>query len=330
MPPKIPKPLISQAAKWLDRQPLPRVIAASAVLGLGLGLPGFWYLRSPVWLPLWGVLFVVLWRMGHHAAPVFKDETCVPAKPQRVRDGPMVMMELPGGPFRMGSPNSDDMAYDNEKPQRTVTVSGFRIALTAVTEGLYREVMQQEPPPDEQRWLPMVDVSWDDAIQFCNALSEREGYTPCYRQVDNRRVCDWGADGYRLPTEAEWEYACRAGTATRYSFGDDPRELDRYAWFKGNFEHLRQEVAQKAPNPWGLYDMHGNVSEWCWNLYQLYSLTQVRSRDDWRQFVTPQYRVFRGGAVTSSLQDLRSASRIRAVPVDKDLSLGFRCVRVPS
>lgn len=328
MSPRMPKHLLSQAAKWLDRQPLSLVVAASAILGLGLGLPGFWYLRHPGWLLLWGVLFIALWRMGHNAAPVFEDEHRVTSKPKRVRDGPMVMMELPGGQFHMGSPSSDDMARAWEKPQRTVAVSGFRIAITPVTEALYHEVMEQAPPPAEQRRLPIVHVRWDDAIQFCNALSEREGYQPCYRQIRNRWSCDWHADGYRLPTEAEWEYACRAGTETRYLFGDDPGELDRYAWFSGNSQIQRQEVAQKAPNPWGLYDMHGNVWEWCWDRYKLDSLTRVRDWDDLRQFVKPEWRVVRGGSFYNPPETLRSARRGRFRPEDWDALQGFRCVRI--
>ena len=329
MTPRFPTQRLSQAAKWLDRQPLPRVVAAGAVLGLGLGLPGFWFLRSPVWLLLWGALFVALWRMGRDAAPVFEDAQHLPAKPQRVRDGPLVMMALPGGMFRMGSPDADDMAYYTEKPPHTVTVSGFRIGVTPVTAGLYHEVMQRAPPPDDRLQLPVVEISWDDAIQFCNALSEREGYQPCYRQVRRRWVCDWRADGYRLPTEAEWEYACRAGTETRYFFGDDSGKLDEYAWFDGNSGYRLQEVAQKAPNPWGLYDMHGNVWEWCWDYYKVYSLMRVRNFDDFRQFVKPEYRVLRGGSFFYSPEFLRSAARDWCEPEGRSRNVGFRCVRVP-
>jgi formylglycine-generating enzyme required for sulfatase activity len=112
--------------KWFDRQPLPCVVAAGAVLGLGLGLGCFGYLRAPIGLLLWGVLFVALWRVGHDAEPVLEDEQHIPAKPQRVRDGPLVMMEHPGGTFRMGSPDSDDIARNNEKPQHTG--DGFRLS----------------------------------------------------------------------------------------------------------------------------------------------------------------------------------------------------------
>jgi formylglycine-generating enzyme required for sulfatase activity len=318
---RMPKQPISQAAKWFDRQPLPRVVVTGALLGLGLGLFCFGYLRALAGLLFWGVLFVALWRVGHHAEPVFEDGQYIPAKPQRVRDGPLVMMELPGGTFRM--------TYDGKKPQRTVTIASFRIGVTPVTTELYRELMQQEPPSEDQRCLPIVDVSWEDAIRFCNALCEREGYQPCYRQVNGEWSCDGSGDGYRLPTEAEWEYACRAGTETSYWFGDDPEMLDKYAWFSGNSGNQVHEVRGKVPNPWGLYDMHGNVWEWCWDQYKLYSLTRVRSWDDLHQYVKPKYRVLRGGSFISPPEVLRSASRGKLEPVGRNANAGFRCVRVP-
>jgi formylglycine-generating enzyme len=127
-----------------------------------------------------------------------------------------------------------------------VTVSGFRMAVTPVTAGLYNEVMQREPVPQAQERLPAMNVTWYDAIAFCNRLSDREGY----RRRCKRWVCDWRADGYRLPTEAEWEYACRAGTATRYAFGDDPERLGNYARFAENSSGP-QAVGQKSPNRCG-------------------------------------------------------------------------------
>ena len=155
---------------------------------------------------LWGGLFMALWRMAAYAEPVFEEANPViaEARPTRVQDGPLTMIELPGGQFLMGSPDTDEMAYDNEKPQHMVTVSGFRMAMTPMTAGLYNEVMQREPVPHPQERLPAVNVSWDDAIAFCNRLSVREGYRRCYRQRFKRWVSDWRADGYRLPTEAEW------------------------------------------------------------------------------------------------------------------------------
>src|SRR5262245_4770830 len=161
---------LRQVTKVLDHQPYARVVVIGAILGLGLGIPGFFYLRSPIWMLLWGGLFVALWRMAAYAEPVFEEANPVAAeaRPTRMRDGPLTMIELPGGQFRMGSPDTDEMAGDHEKPQHMVTVSGFRIAVTPVTAELYNEVMQLEPVPQAQERLPVVNVSWYDAIAFWN------------------------------------------------------------------------------------------------------------------------------------------------------------------
>ena len=297
-------------------------------MGLGIGLPGFFVLRSPAWALLWGGLFVALWLLARSAEPVFDEASPTVSRPKRVRDGPLVMIDLPGGSFWMGSPDTDAMADQDEKPAHLVTVVGFRMAVTPVTAGLYAEIMQIETPPDERRQLPAVDVTWYDAVEFCNRLSRRERHRPCYRQFFGRWVCNWRADGYRLPTEAEWEYACRAGTTTRYSCGDDPGRLERYAWF--GKDEGPYEVARKAPNPWGLYDMHGNVWEWCWDWYRPYSVKSVKRWGDVRDFIRPQqWRVVRGGSFFDSPLNLRSALRVGDHPVVRGDNLGFRCVRVP-
>jgi formylglycine-generating enzyme required for sulfatase activity len=321
---------VHNAARWLDRQPLPLVVAGGVVLGLGIGLPGFFYLQSPVWMLFWGALFLMLWRLGHTAEPVFEEDNPVAAQPQRVRDGLLVMMDLPGGRFLMGSPDADNMAHDSEKPQHEVTVSGFRIAVTPVTAGLYCEVMKAETLPEEQAQLPAVEVSWYDAVEFCNRLSERQGYRPCYRQKFGRWICDWHADGYRLPTEAEWEYACRAGTTTWYAFGDDPARLQHYAWFSENSSLRAHEVARKRPNLWGLYDMHGNVWEWCWDWYGPYAVQSAKDpRGPKKPAPGSEYRVVRGGSFGFSPEFLRSAFRVCVHPGHGGRLSGFRCVRVP-
>jgi formylglycine-generating enzyme required for sulfatase activity len=298
------------------------------ILGLGLGVPGFFYLRSPAWMLLWGGLFVVLWYMAAYAEPVFDEANPVvaEARPTRVRDGPLTMMELPDGQFLMGSPDTDGLARDNETPQHMVIVSGFRMAVTPVTTGLYNEVMQRGSVSPEQERLPAVDIRWYDAMDFCNRLSIREGYRPCYRQGFRRWVCDWRADGYRLPTEAEWEYACRAGTATRHASGDDPERLGNYAWFASNAAGRVQVVGQKWSNRWGLYDMHGNIWEWCWDRYGAYGSGAAVNP------VGPasgSSRVVRGGSFFDPPADLRSAFRGVVQPTGRGPVQGFRCVRVP-
>ena len=317
---------------WLDRWPSPMIVITGIALGGTIGGAGFFYLEAPGWAVFWLALFAALGWLGYTAAPVF-DEPSPKAASTRVRrvlDGPLLMVDLPGGEFLMGSPDSDDMAHDDEKPQHQVSVAPFRIAITPVTAELYRDVMAQAATAatELEARLPASDVSWFAAIEFCNRLSARAGYRPCYSRLFGRWRCDWRADGYRLPSEAEWEYACRADSTTRYGFGDDPADLDGYAWYKTNANDRRQPVATRRANAWGLYDMHGNVWEWCWDWYGRYSPKTARNPRGPTKFVGGG-RVLRGGSFDDSPARLRSARRGDGGPESRLWDDGFRCVRVP-
>jgi formylglycine-generating enzyme required for sulfatase activity len=246
---------------------------------------------------------------------------------------PLDMIDLPGGTFLMGSPDSDRDALDSEKPQHKVTLSAFCISRYPVTRQLYRDIVGSTPQQwardtDDQQ-LPANYVSWFDAVRFCNALSERVGLPPCYRIEGNNVEWNREADGYRLPTEAEWEYACRAGTETKWFFGDDARELGDYAWFSGNSGDRVQPVGGKKPNNWELHDMSGNVWEWCWDWFAQYPSNPIQTIADPTGSEDGDRRVLRGGSWSRVPRDLRSAYRVRLNPESQDGIIGVRCVRAP-
>ena len=177
----------------------------------------------------------------------------------------------------------------------------------------------------------MEQVSWFDAIKFCNALSLKENLPPYY-EIDGETVRIRSGTGYRLPTEAEWEYACRAGSKTKYSFGDNGAALGQFAWFDGNSQvdnqYTTHPVGQKSPNKFGLFDMHGNVWEWCWDYYaeDTYK-NKTLSHVDPTGPSTGTSRVLRGGSDFYDAADLRAADRIWDGPAYRDRTDGFRPAR---
>jgi formylglycine-generating enzyme required for sulfatase activity len=240
----------------------------------------------------------------------------------------MKLRLIPAGAFQMGSTESDD-----EKPIHLVTISRpFYLGVYLVTQGEYFQTMKTNPSHfSGKKRLPVENVSWFDAVAFCNALSRKQGVPPFYEIRDQTvEVPNWNGLGYRLPTEAEWEYACRAGTTTRYSFGDDEKALDQYAWFSAESSSQTHPVGEKERNAFSLHDMHGNVWEWCWDWYDP-DYYQKAPACDPRGAEETMARVYRGGCWDYVPQLARSADRAWIAPVFRSIKLGFRVARsVPS
>jgi sulfatase modifying factor 1 len=241
---------------------------------------------------------------------------------------PVEMIHVPSGEFFMGSEEDVD-----ERPRRKVQIAApFLFAVYTVTQEQYMKVAGQLPPQHAQQGgrKPVSMVTWLDAIVFCNLLSEMDGL-PLHYRIMRGDVVIVGGNGYRLPTEAEWEYACRAGGEGHYCFGDDPSLLEEYAWFVDNSRGSPQDVGQLTPNAFGLHDMHGNIWEWCWDWYTPDGHRHRRDGEVDRGGVpTGRHRVLRGGCWGSDSWVVRCASRLDFPPDGLPLPYnGFRLARSP-
>jgi len=248
------------------------------------------------------------------------------------------MVSIPAGSFLMGSPSDESGRDSDEGPQRTVNVSAFEMSETEVTQKQFEEVMGWNESYFSGVDHPVEEVTWFDCVSFCNKLSEADGYTKCYTitnigydgdHITSADVsCNFGANGYRLPTEAEWEYACRAGTTTRFYTGDSESDLAGAGWYDSNSGHTTHAVGQKQRNAWGLYDMHGNVWEWCWDWYSSgYYGTRPDPDSDPTGASSGSYRVVRGGSWYRAARFCRSASRYGFNPGIRYSGFGFRVCR---
>jgi len=247
-----------------------------------------------------------------------------PAAVRPVSGTTVAMVEIPAGSFVMGSPSSEENR-DSDEPQHRVEITqAFLLSSTEVTQAQYELVMGENPSKFKGDDLPVGRVSWLAAAQFCNKLSMRDGLSLAYRISSGIVTWDVRSNGYRLPTEAEWEYACRAGAETAYHTGGSESDLARAGWYSGNAGKEAHPVGEKTPNAWGLYDMHGNVWEWCWDWYGDYG---SGSQMDPQGAARGSNRVIRGGSLNFNVRNCRSADRGRYDPANVGTDLGLRVAR---
>ncbi len=242
---------------------------------------------------------------------------------QAITESGLAMVQIPAGQFTMG----DDDEID--APPHEVSVSSFYMDTTLVTQAHYESIMEDNPSRWKAPENPVEQVRWSDAVRFCNQRSIEAGLMPCY-DLDTW-TCDFSASGYRLPTEAQWEYAARAGTQTPYMSGKDDATLADHAWFDRNAGGQPQPVAQKQPNAWGLYDMCGNLWQWCHDFYGVDYYDQSPAADPTGP-KAGDTRVVRGGSWKSSADSCRAGYRYNEDPGYADVCFGydiygFRCVR---
>ncbi len=356
MPTPVPVEPDAGPLRRLDYWPPKRALAAGilagglAVLALPLAGVGGW----PAWLVAACVPFAALW-LALTARPIARPiPDAVPAgtagpdqaEPEPVPVSPyfeplvldalppelpadLALQQIPGGRFQMGSADDDSAAGDSEKPRHAVSVPTFELMAFQVSRRLYRELMGKDPgyPQGEADRRPVNNVSWQDAAGFCNALSGRLGLTPCYDE--QTWTCDPTKYGLRLPSEAEWEYAARAGSTGKWCFGDEEATLKEYAVFGRPWESGPEPVGGRKPNRWGLYDMHGNVWEWVEDHWHDDYTNAPNDASGWLHDDKSGEvgRVLRGGSCLDSAAGLRSAFRDRNGASYWFRVFGFRCAR---
>ena len=297
-------------------------------------------------------------QIGLFTAILFAVSTLMVSCSQEVHEhtkSPEGIVLIPAGTFQMGS----NEGYDRNKPVHEVTITkSFYMGKYEVTQAEYEKYCsygEKKPSSDNGDGdnYPAYYVSWYDALVYCNKRSMAEGLTPCYSisgntdpskwgkvpavnwDTWNAVICNWNANGYRLPTEAEWEYAARAGDNTvaslTYSGTSDVNKLDEYAWYTSNSNNKTHEAGTKLPNAYGLYDMSGNVWEWCWNWFTDSYDAEIECGSDPTGSSSGSFRIRRGGSRYNYSDGCAVSFRSNnKFPYDRDGSLGFRVVRSSS
>ena len=263
----------------------------------------------------------------------------------RFKENKKNLVLIKSGTFQMGNINGGI----DEKPVHTITLESFIIGRYPVTQNEYEEIMGNNPSIFQVKRVieqgslgiarkvekitapmnPVENVTWYNAVEFCNRKSMKDGLTPCYSNSTGiEPICDFKASGYRLPTEAEWEYAAGSGSnsRTKWAGTNNERNLGNYAWYSPNSKTETHEVGTKKANSLGIYDMSGNVWEWCWDWEANYisgSLTNPKGPS------SGSYRVLRGGSWSNRANICRVATRHKCGPDQSYQSHGFRVLRTP-
>ena len=277
------------------------------------------------------VAVVVAWAAASLCAGELAKKYTEVITDKEKKEHKLDMVLIPGGTFRMGSPEGEEGREKHEGPQHTVKLAPFYMATTETLYTFYMAFYDETHQGKRDKGLEEPMDEWKEALEKVDTIT---GPTPIYGDITNSwgeeerpvLMCSWfqamvfckwlskkTGKTYRLPTEAEWEYACRAGTTTAYSFGDDPDQLEDYAWYEDNSDDMTQQVAKKKPNPWGLYDMHGNVAEWCIDFYEPTTYAERAKNnpaDGAKPLAKGKVHVARGGAWDSPVEALRSAHRM--------------------
>ncbi len=253
---------------------------------------------------------------------------CVFGCCKKIDKVPIEMIYVQGGTFEMGSPETEKDRIEDEGPVHSVTVNSFYIGKYEVTQKQWKSVREKEKNPSHNKGdnLPVENIQWFEVVKFCNDKSEAAGLTPCYTINKKKVICNWSANGYRLPTEAEWEYAAKGGDKSKgylYSGGND---IDDVAYTRGDTVTGTNLVGMKKPNELGIYDMSGNVYELCWDMYDKNYYKKGIMKNPYGAS-KGKYIVYRGGGWSHWESRARCSYRSYLVRSDRGWFIGFRVVR---
>ena len=258
-----------------------------------------------------------------------------------VKDTPFQVSEMvlvEGGEFLLGSPYSDNRAEKDEQPQVMVSVASFHMSKYEVTVEEWKNYVADKglSMPAKPKWgwedsFPMSNVTWDDAIEYCNWLSVKHGLEPAYTKRGSYPFCNFSASGYRLPTESEWEYAARGGKKSKGYTYVGANTPDRMSWNESNSNGRPHTIGTRYANELGIFDLNGNVWEWCWDIYDKLYYKDIKkeltTNENPKGGTDGELRVVKGGSWDSKVSFLRPANKVSITPDRVYDFFGFRLVR---